>query len=208
MGNIIKRIVHSAQPRKDGNIMARKITTLVLTFIMLLSIASSAIHADFIPPTVTLNGNRLALDVLPTIINDRTMVPLRAISEATGANVYWLDKQRIVVIVKNDTKMLLQIGKSEMYKADSRPSLGANGFFAALRDGLGETILLDVPPTIVQDRTMLPLRALCEALGLDVDWDDRVRNVILTCDEALLKNTSANDDSFYDDLREMYDKML
>jgi len=184
--------------------MTKKVTAIALIFILSLTIASIAMSAEFIPPTITLNGATLKTDVAPTIINDRTMVPLRAISEATGADVYWIESERIVIIVKNETKILMQIGKAEMYKADSDPAAGAKGFFVALGNAHGETALLDVPPTIIQDRTMLPLRALCEALGLGVDWDEKTRAVILTCDEAVINNKNT-DKTIYFELADMFD---
>lgn len=35
----------------------------------------------------------------------------------------------------------------------------------------GKKVMLDVPATIIKDRTMLPLRAIMEAYGFDVEWD-------------------------------------
>ena len=184
--------------------MTKKVTAIALMLILSLIIASTVIAAEFIAPIITLNGATLKTDVPPTIINDRTMVPLRAISEATGSDVYWIESERIVIIVKNETKILMQIGKAEMYKADADPATGAKGFFIALGNAHGETVILDVPPTIIQDRTMLPLRALCEALGLDVDWDEKNRTVILDCDEAIINNKNT-DKTIYFEFAEMFD---
>jgi hypothetical protein len=44
------------------------------------------------------NGKSIELDAEPFIMNDRTMVPVRAIAEAFGAEVKWLDKTQTVEI--------------------------------------------------------------------------------------------------------------
>ena len=38
------------------------------------------------------------MDVAPVVINDRTLVPVRFISEALGAEVEWLDDIQVVKI--------------------------------------------------------------------------------------------------------------
>ena len=42
-----------------------------------------------------------------------------------------------------------------------------------------ETVFLDVPPSIINDRTCLPIRAVAEAFGAKVDWDDKTKTVII-----------------------------
>jgi hypothetical protein len=49
--------------------------------------------------TLTANGVSKQIDVPPTIINGRTMVPIRFASENLGAEVDWLNSTREIVIV-------------------------------------------------------------------------------------------------------------
>ncbi len=44
----------------------------------------------------------------------------------------------------------------------------------------GRQIQFDVPPQIIKNRTMVPLRAIFEALGATVDWDEHTRTVVST----------------------------
>ncbi len=93
-------------------------------------------------------------DVVPFTENGRTLVPVRFISEAFGAEVGWDDATQTVSVTHLDKEIELVIGSNEM-KVN------------------GETVLLDVPANTYNFRTLIPLRALVEALGKSVFWDDR-----------------------------------
>ena len=107
------------------------------------------------------NDVATALDVPAQIINDRTMVPLRAIFEALGATVEWNNETRTVTSEKGDTKISLTIDDTNLYVN-------------------GEAKVLDVPAQIVNDRTMVPARAIAEAYGCKVEWDGETRTVTIT----------------------------
>jgi hypothetical protein len=101
------------------------------------------------------------LDVPPTIINDRTMLPLRAIFEALGAMVSWEEETKTVFAIKGDTVIAMQIGQDVMYVG-------------------GDRIELDSPSVIVEDRTLVPVRAVAEALGNKVEYDEETKTVTIT----------------------------
>jgi|GEM_PF-724783 len=150
---------------------------------------------------VFLNGDELEFDVAPQIIDDRTMVPMRAIFEALGADVYWLDddvqgKTDMLLAVKDDVKILMTLGYEYMARYIG---YDAGELWSARYFGGAEYILLDVPPQLVSGRTLVPLRAVSEAFGVDVDWLAQKAAVILTCDEAFAENFNA-DKNFYDEL--------
>lgn len=110
---------------------------------------------------VTLNGVELDFkDQGACIINDRTLVPMRSIFEALGANVKWLHKYRIVAASKDDIDIFMRIDDMEYYVGE-------------------ELKKLDVPPQIVNDRTMIPARAVAEALNCTVSWDNATRTVVI-----------------------------
>ena len=114
-----------------------------------------------LPPRVKLNGTTLSFDVPPIIESDRTLVPLRAIFEALGASVSWSEETQTVTAVKNNTTLSLQIGSDTLTKNN-------------------EPIPLDVPARLINNRTMIPARAISEALGATVDWDEETNTVIIT----------------------------
>ena len=100
-------------------------------------------------------------DVLPKIINDRTMVPLRAIFEAIGAKVDWYGETRTIVSSKDDIEIRMQIDNNIMHVNDN-------------------IITLDAFPCIDNDRTLVPVRAIAESFGFDVAWDGETRTVTIT----------------------------
>ena len=111
----------------------------------------------------------------PTIINDRTYVPVRFLAEALGAEVDWDDTHK-VVIIKNygiegrDTGAThyLRLGENKFVtvqwktkETQAMYKLAATVFY--FQD--------DIYPIIVNDRTMLPFRYVAELLGAQVYYD-------------------------------------
>ena len=111
---------------------------------------------------VTLNGKVLVFpDQKPVIQSDRTLVPLRAIFEALGAEVDWDDEAKKVTSTKGDITISLIIGSDILYVN-------------------GAEVIIDVPAQIMNDRTMVPLRAIAESFKCNVDWDGETKTVIIT----------------------------
>ena len=127
---------------------------------------------------VIYNEKAIDFDVPPQIINDRTMVPLRAIFEAIGATVNWDEATRTVTAEKGDVKISLTIDVAEIIKNDQK-------------------IALDVAPVIVSDRTLVPVRAICESFGSKVDFDAENLTVIIAdevkADETKTDETKADE---------------
>jgi hypothetical protein len=95
--------------------------------------------------------------VPPVIEQGRTLVPLRAIFEALGADVKWDGSTQTVIAIKAGKEIKLIIG-GQAYKN-------------------GQPVTLDVPAKIVDGRTMVPLRFVSEALGTSVRWEDATQTV-------------------------------
>lgn len=112
-------------------------------------------------------------DVKPIIDNGRTLVPVRFISEAFGGNVTWDDTTRTVGIKTDDKEISMQLD-SKSYTVN------------------GEAKELDVPAQSINGRTLVPLRALVEALGKEVFWDDRGL-IVISDKEGLLNSESDKD---------------
>ena len=112
---------------------------------------------------VTLDGTPIVFpDQQPVIINGRTLVPLRAIFETIGAVVTWDNDTNTAMAVKGDTYIFVQIDNTLLIKNN-------------------EKIELDVPAQLINDRTMVPVRAIVEAFGeYTVDWvDGEVKEVVI-----------------------------
>lgn len=122
-----------------------------------------------LPPTtsaetaiqVLIDGKQLQMDVPPVIQQGRTLVPLRAIFEALGATVEWNAEDKSILAVKGDLTLKLTIGSTTSIKN-------------------GAQVTLDVPPTVIGGRTLVPARFVSESLGATVEWDGTNRIVKVT----------------------------
>lgn len=126
----------------------------LLTLVFILGLSSGAWAAD--PYIVYYNGKEVKFDVAPYMINGRLMVPVRTISETIGATVLWSEETEIVTILKPGE------GGSE-----DRLELKPGSVYAKNNDTV---IPLDTAPQSRGGRTFLPLRFICEWLGLGVNW--------------------------------------
>ena len=116
--------------------------------------------------TVIMDGEEVDSDVPAMIIDDRTMLPFRAILEEFGADVGWNAEYEIITAIKAETILMMRIDKPIMVKTN-------------LVDGVTEQIELDVVPQIVDDRSLVPVRAVSEALDAQVGWDAETRTVTI-----------------------------
>lgn len=114
--------------------------------------------------SITVDGEALETDTPAQIIEGRTMVPLRAIFEALGANVEWDGSSKSIRAQKDDVSINMQID-NKTFKVGS------------------EEKEIDVPPLIIEGRTMVPARAVAESLNCEVEWDSVNKSVIITTKE-------------------------
>jgi len=133
----------------------------ILIFSLLLSFGVLANQ----PITVTINGQALVMDTQPVSRDGRTLVPLRAIFEALGANVVWDPVARTITGTRGNTTIFLQI----------------NNRTAKLN---GIPVTLDVPPAVIDGRTMVPTRFIAESLDAQVNWDGQTRTVSVVTGDA------------------------
>ncbi|MBQ7097047.1 MAG: right-handed parallel beta-helix repeat-containing protein [Clostridia bacterium] len=136
----------------------KKIVTLILIVLSLLQICP--ICADE-AVSVFLDNEQIQFDVEPIVVNDRTMVPMRAIFEKLGAEVTW-DESTNTAIAYDYSKMYgvsITIGIPHMLDTFLTP------------------IPLDVPAMLHNNRTLVPLRAISEAFECRVEWDDATSTV-------------------------------
>ncbi len=138
----------------------KKILGILIAVMMVVTLTATMVSAEQ-DISVKLNGEAIAFDVQPQIINDRTMVPLRAIFEALGATVEWDGDTRTVTSTKGEITIKLTIGENKLYKNDA-------------------AVELDVPGQIVDDRTLVPVRAISEAYECEVEWEADTRTVLIT----------------------------
>lgn len=111
--------------------------------------------------SVYCNEEKLWFDQPPIMENNRVLVPMRFIFEALGAAVDWNGETQTVTAVCGDTNISLQIDRQEMYVN-------------------GEMKWLDVPARLLNDRTLVPIRAVSEAMEAKVEWIQKDKTVVIT----------------------------
>ena len=111
--------------------------------------------------SVTLDGNYVGFDVEPQVIDGRIMVPIRAIFEAMGAQVYWDNGTGTAVCTKGNTVVKMTLGSREMYIGN-------------------EMTLMDVSPAVVGGRTLAPARYVAEAFDANVNWNQDTNTVVIS----------------------------
>ncbi|MDU6783995.1 copper amine oxidase N-terminal domain-containing protein [uncultured Peptoniphilus sp.] len=120
-----------------------------------------------------MKGEIIKSDVAPYISEDRTMVPLRVISENLGKVVTWNNNDKKVNIKdEKGNEFSLVINEKVMENVSSDSNL---------------KIKLDAPAVIKDNRTFVPIRAIAEAFGEKVQWDKDKRVVVIGEDYDSMK---------------------
>lgn len=123
---------------------------LAVSLLMILMYGNCSAAEDGI--TVKIGGEIMEFsDQGPVIINDRTLVPMRAIFEKMGAVIDWQEDTQTVIAQKGDIAITIQLGSTTAIKN-------------------GKNITMDVPAQVINNRTMVPLRFVGESLGASVEW--------------------------------------
>lgn len=136
--------------------MKRYFITSVSVLIMLCFVAFPVLAKDNIK--VYLNQERMNFSETPYMKNDRVLVPMRDIFEQLNATVEWDDATQSITAKRNDITAVLAIGMNNMYVN-------------------GNTIYLEVVPELTKDKTFVPLRAVSEMFGCDVNWNENENRV-------------------------------
>ena len=141
---------------------------------ILISISVSAIMltqsfaADDI--SVVLNGNKVEFyDVKPILYKDRTLIPVRAVFEEMGCYVDWDSANNMAIIGNEEKVIFVPINSEKMRVYD-------------IASDKESVVYLDVPAMLINDRTMIPLRAVGEALDARVDWNESTETVLINFD--------------------------
>ena len=109
---------------------------------------------------IVINDKEVSFDQMPVIVEGRTLVPLRGISETLGAEVLYTADTKRVTVSRDGVVVKLKIGSTEAYVDRTEKTL-------------------DVPATVISDRTMVPVRFISEAYGSQVEWNGDTKTVII-----------------------------
>jgi len=114
------------------------------------------------------DGEIKTADVAPFIRDNRTFVAVRPIADAFGVtpeNIGWDETTKTVTLTRDDITVTIVIGSSDI---------------SVVKDGVTSTVTADVPAFIQDGRTVLPFRAVGEAFGAEVDYDQATQSVTYT----------------------------
>jgi N-acetylmuramoyl-L-alanine amidase len=129
--------------------------------------------------SLQIDGQAVVTDMDPFILNNRTLVPVRVVSENLGATVAWDNATQQVTITNGDTTIVLTIGS---------PNALVNGQTVALPDS--------VAPVLARvdggNRTMVPARFVSEQLGAAVEWDNSSRTVVITSPQPTVPTSNVS----------------
>lgn len=128
---------------------------------------------------VTLNGNKIKFDNKPVMINGCTLVPMRAIFEAMGCDIFWdgnSNPPMIEVRKNNKTIMDMWIGEK------------------SIQIGGCDWITADVEPMLINGITYVPVRIIAESLNYNIEWNNSTNTVEISSQNKNFVNSS-NDKS-------------
>jgi thiol-disulfide isomerase/thioredoxin len=111
--------------------------------------------------TVLINNKPKTMDAAPFILNGRTVVPIRVIAEAFGAEIQWEGSTQTITILLDKKTIVMKVG-STIASIDDNP------------------IILDAPPVIQNGRTFVPLRFIAEAFGAEIQWEGSTQTITIT----------------------------
>lgn len=139
----------------------KKIIVIFFVFCIITNFKASALANNPIGITIMVGTEKVFFEGQePIIKEDRTLVPIRSVFEQMGARVEWNDEEKSVTVIDGENIVLITIGSNIMLKG-------------------GNEIAIDVPAEIQNNRTLLPLRAIAEALDWHVFWGESSKMVSL-----------------------------
>lgn len=164
-----------------GKTIMKRIISLAAAAALASSFAVCAGAADKAKgePDVFVDGSKIIFsDQNAVIVDGRTLVPARGVFEAMGHDVEW-DNENRTVEVTSDT------GVRTVFITIDSDVMKINTFKSVFEYESKET-KLDVPAKIMNDRTMIPLRAVAEAFDSEVNWDGDAYAVNITTGAPIL----------------------
>lgn len=119
---------------------------------------------------IEIDGKEMVPKDMPAVIIDgRTMLPMRQIAQELGCEVNWNEAAQQIYVMRGSDIIVFTVNSKAGYEN-------------------GKEFTMDVPATIVNDRTMLPVRALADALHLNIKWDDPNRTVSIQSGDTVVKD--------------------
>lgn len=140
----------------------KKIISLLLVCVLSCSLFVCLVSAEDVPFSLSLNGSSVECDVPPQMVNGQVLVPLRAALESADAMILaWDEGTSTVHATANGKIISLQIGSEKLFISN-------------------DVFVMDIPPVIIGDRTMVSLFTIANCLACDAVWNSELCSVVIT----------------------------
>lgn len=150
--------------------MKKKIMFTVFAFLIFSHLFNSQVvpynifsYAVENPIIVEVNNKQIMFDVKPVIIEGRVLIPIKSVVDVLNCEVNWDPDFKEVTITKGSLIIGMYIGDNYAYTNSG-------------------SVELDVPPIILNGRTMVPLKAISDLLGAEIKWESSKRLVSIFSD--------------------------
>lgn len=160
----------------------RKFISILLSLLLILNTLTTVFAADTAitlqvdSNTINIGNRSISIDTAPVIINGRTLIPVRGVTEAMGGNVNWNNETKTVTITLGSNKVEMTIDSTTAYFNNKAQTL-------------------DVAPVVLNGRTMLPARFIAESFGFDVNWDNDTKTISITPRQEISTETTTVEES-------------
>lgn len=143
----------------------RVLFSVLLGFLLLISVSQSSFAASKVQ--LIMNSQTINTDSPPETLNGTTMVSLSSL-KPLGLNLQWNPKTKTVIAAsaKNKEKLILSVGKNT----------------ATLGD---QTVTLEYPPILKNNRVLVPLRFISEAFDSQVFWNKDENSVVIRSSDKI-----------------------
>ena len=123
--------------------------------------AAPALADEEDPVAVWVDNEIIEFDQPPVLLNGRTMVPLRAVFEKAGATVEWDGATSTAILTRGNYNVTVKLGEAFITKN-------------------GVPVAIDTPSTLINERTLIPVRAIAEAMDFGVTWNPVYGSVLIS----------------------------
>ena len=174
----------------------KKFLTCFVATLTVLGSSVPALAADNM--SVYVNNKKVYYDVQPQTINGRIMVPMRATFSALGADVTYHKDLGAISAQKGNDRVVMLLGEKRM------------GVFEISTNEAKKFVDSDVAPTVINGRTLIPLRAVSDCFDCDIAWNNQTKSVYITFTDANTNKETSRYNPEDDDLvsPEQFDKNI
>ncbi|WP_179135955.1 stalk domain-containing protein [Paenibacillus sp. 32352] len=139
-------------------------------------VLSAAAYAEETGIHVTINGAPALFESTPILVDGHAMIPGKELLPSLGASFSWAAGKQTVVGMKNGTRIELDIGSRQ-----ARVS--------------GQASEMNVPVQLQDGEPLVPLRFVCNSLGMYVHWNEETRTISVENDDPLNGRTKRQIDA-------------